>query len=132
MIQPYESCFAFLFELYIKQSQVWETLPRPKMELFVTIGICKVIYFRYFTYSIAKWVSLFALAHYWFLVPFRSMWFQRLTSKTVLFLTISIANAVFWWTMVLGIFYEFLVFCVSSLQSPSCYRCSQLVWGSFR
>ena len=33
----------FLFEVYIKQSQIWDTLPTSKMELFVIKRICKVI-----------------------------------------------------------------------------------------
>ena len=36
--------FAFLFKVYIKESQICDTLPKSKMELFVTIGVCKVIF----------------------------------------------------------------------------------------
>ena len=41
-----ESCFAFLFKVYIKQSQIWDTLPTFKMELFMKISICKVVFYR--------------------------------------------------------------------------------------
>ena len=41
--QMVKSCFAFLSKVYIKYSRISDTLPTSKMELFVTIGIFKVI-----------------------------------------------------------------------------------------
>ena len=41
-----ESCLNCLFKVYIKHSRIWETSPTSKMELFVTIGICEVIFCR--------------------------------------------------------------------------------------
>ena len=38
-----ESCFVFLFKVYINQGRIWKTLPTFKMELCMTIGIRKVI-----------------------------------------------------------------------------------------
>ena len=35
---------AFLYKVYIKESQIWDTLQKSKMELFVTLGIWKVIF----------------------------------------------------------------------------------------
>ena len=43
LLEPCKICSTFLFEVYIKQSQIGDTLPTSKMEIFVTIGICKVI-----------------------------------------------------------------------------------------
>ena len=41
--ESFESFIAFLFKVYIKQSHIWDNLLTYKTELFVTIGICKVI-----------------------------------------------------------------------------------------
>ena len=41
--EPYDSLLAFLLEVSIKQSQIWDTLPTSKMNLFVIKRICKVI-----------------------------------------------------------------------------------------
>ena len=68
--------FAFLFKLYIKESQIWDTLPKSKMELFVTLGTCKVIFCKLVicTYCIALWVCLFSVSS--LPVPFYSRWFH--------------------------------------------------------
>ena len=83
------------------------------MELFVIKCISKVISFRlmilytHFPMSVFICVSL--------LVSFRSWWFHLQTSEMVLFLTVTIANVLLYWAMVLhAVFsYEFLVFFVS-------------------
>ena len=41
-----ESCLSCLLKVHIKHSRIWDTLPTSKMELFETIGICKVIFCR--------------------------------------------------------------------------------------
>ena len=77
-----ESCFGFLFKVYINQSRIWDTQPTSNMELFVTIGICKVIFSRLVILrtqhcpqqNIFICVSLL-------MVPFPSKWFQLQTSE---------------------------------------------------
>ena len=83
--EPYKNCFAFLFKIYVKQSQIWDTLPTSKMKLFVTIGLCKIIFCRlmilytqYCPMSVLICVSLL-------LVSLRSEWFHLQTSEMVLF-----------------------------------------------
>ena len=87
----------FLFKIYIKQSQIWDTLPTFKIEIFVTIVICTVILAWYCTHSIALWVSFLCQL---VLVPFHSRWFHLKISEMLLFVTIAIANVVFFWAMV--------------------------------
>ena len=74
----------------------WHSLPTSKMELFVTIGICKVIFCRLMMlciqYCPVKVSSLLA--------PFCCRWFHLQTSEMVLFVTIAIPNIVFCWVMV--------------------------------
>ena len=97
------------------------TLSTSKMELFVTTGICKVIFSRlkilYTQYCPMNVSSL--------LVPFHSRCFLLKTSEMMLFVTVAIPNVVFCWAIVLG--HEFLVFCVSSLLSSYHYRYFHLV-----
>ena len=97
------------------------TLSTSKMELFVTTGICKVIFSRlkilYTQYCPMNVISL--------LVPFHSRCFHLKTSEMMLFVTVAIPNVVFCWAIVLG--HEFLVFCVSSLLSSYRYRYFHLV-----
>ena len=100
------------------------------MELFVTIGICKVIlcrlitlYIQYYLMSVFICVSLLP-------VLFCSRWFHQQLSEVVLFVAIFIANVIFYWEMVLHTLFlpvNFLFFCVSSLLSSSCYRWFQVV-----
>ena len=95
---------AFLFYLKytgIKETQIWDTLGTSKMELFVTIGICKVIscrlimlYTQYCPMSVFIWVSSL-------LVPFNFRWLHLQPSEMVVLVTTTVANIVFYWTMVL-------------------------------
>ena len=124
------SCFAFLFKVYINQRRIWDNLPTSKIELFVTIGICKVIfrrlmilYTQYCPMSVFNCVSSLRF-------PFFSRLFHLQTSEMVLFLTITIANVAFYWAMVLHVQFlpmNFLLFCVSLFLSPSQYRCFLVV-----
>ena len=68
--------FTFLFKVYIKENQIWDALPKSKMELFVTLGTCKVIFCKLMicTYCIALWVCLFCVSS--LPVPFYSRWFH--------------------------------------------------------
>ena len=103
MHKPYESCFVVLFKVYIKQSQIWDTLPTSKMEFFVTIGICKVTSCRLitlYTYELCCPMSAFICVSS-LLVAFRFRWFHLKTSEMVLFVKITIVKVVFYWTMVL-------------------------------
>ena len=85
-----ESCFSLLMKVYIKQSEICDTLPRFKMGLFPTIGICKVI--------ICRLMILYTKsACYWFHSILTC--FHLKTSEKVLFVTIAIAYAVFYWIM---------------------------------
>ena len=67
------------------------------------------------------------------LAPFRFRWFHLQTSEMVLLMTITIADVVFYWVIVLQTVssYEFVVFCVSLLLTPSHYRWFHLVPGSY-
>ena len=67
------------------------------------------------------------------LVPFRSRWFHLQLSEMVIFVTIAIANVVFYWAVLLHAVssYEFLVFYVNSLLSLSRSRWFHLVPGGF-
>ena len=115
--------FAFLFKVYIKETQIWDTLPKSKMELFVTLGIfCKVIFWKLMicVHSIALWVCLFCVSS--LPVPFYSgclhanIWDGAFCDNNY-----CIANVVFYWAMVLHVqflFMNFLFFCVSLWLSP--------------
>ena len=89
----------FLFKVYTKQSRIWVTLATSKMELFVTIGICKVIFCRLVLYTqycpMIVFISVSSLQ-----VPFCSRSFHRQTPEMVLFVTITNANVPFYLTMV--------------------------------
>ena len=89
----------FLFKVYTKQSRIWVTLATSKMELFVTIGICKVIFCRLVLYTqycpMIVFISVSSL-----LVPFCSRSFHRQTPEMVLFVTLTNANVPFYLTMV--------------------------------
>ena len=129
-----ESCFTFLFKVYVKHSQIWETLPTSKMEHFVAIDVCKVIFFRLMIrYTQYCRTSVFICVSS-LLVPFCSRRFHQQASKMVLCVTRTIANAVFYWVMVLHI--QFLsmnfLFFVSVrcwVHLASVFRYSQLVPG---
>ena len=68
--------FAFLVKVYTKESQIWDTFPKSRMEFFVTLGICEVIFWKLLicTHSIALWVCLFCVSS--LTVPFYSGWFH--------------------------------------------------------
>ena len=111
--KPYDSCLAFLFEVSIKQSQIWDTLPTSKMELSLIKHIFKVISCRlmilYTQYCPMSFFICLSLQ-----VSFCSRWFHLQTSKMVLFGTITIANVVFYLVIELHMVpsYEFLIFSV--------------------
>ena len=117
-----------MFKVYIKQSRIWETLSTSKMELFVTLVICKVIfcrlmilYMQYCPMSVFICVSLL-------LVPYCSRWFHLQTSELVLLITM--ATVVFYWAMTLHVQFlpiNFLVFLCQFITNPSCYRWFQIV-----
>ena len=100
------------------------------MELFVTIGIYKVIFCRlmilYTQYcSMSAFICVSSLP-----APFCSRWFHLQASEMVFFVTITIVNVVFYWAMVLHVRFlpmNFLFFCVGSLLSTSRYRWFQVV-----
>ena len=122
--------------MYEAELDLGDILLTYKMELFVTICLLKVTfcrlmisYIQYCPMSIFSCVSLL-------LVPFRCRWFHLKTSEMVLFVTIAIPNAVFYWAMVLHAvsYYEFLVFLcqfvvesISLKAAPSCFRWFQVV-----
>ena len=96
-----KSCFAFFSKVY--HSRIWDTLPTSKMEFFVTIGIYKVLFCRlmilYTQYScISVFIFVSSLP-----APFRSRWFHLQASEMVFFVTITFANVVFYWVMVLHV-----------------------------
>ena len=111
--EPYDSCLAFLFEISIKQSQIWDTLRTSKMELFLIKHIFKVISCRlmilYTQYCPMSFFICLSLQ-----VSFCSSWFHLQTSKMVLFRTITIANVVFYQVIELHAIssYEFIIFSV--------------------
>ena len=111
--EPYDSCLAFLFEISIKQSQIWDTLRTSKMELFLIKHIFKVISCRlmilYTHYCPMSFFICLSLQ-----VSFCSRWFHLQTSKMVLFGTITIANVVFYQVIELHAIssYEFIIFSV--------------------
>ena len=115
----------FYLKYYKKQSQTWDIFSTSKLELFVKIGICKIIFCRlmilYTSYE-CQFVTGF--------IPFQV---NLQTSKIFLFVTIAIPNVVFCQAMVLQAQFfrmNFLLFCVSSLLSPYRSRWFQLVPGS--
>ena len=96
-----EVVLLFYLSVYIRQSKIRDTLPTSKMELLVTIGICKVICSRLMILYTQYCLMGFFVCVSWLLVPFRRGWFHLQTSEMVLFVKITIAKVVFYWTMVL-------------------------------
>ena len=95
-------CF-FIKSIYMKHSRIWDTLPTFKMELFMTTAIYKVIFCRlmslYAQYSsMSVLICVSSL-----LASFCPRWFHLQASEMVLFVTITIANVVFYWEMVLHV-----------------------------
>ena len=84
----FESCCAFLFKVYIRPNRIQDTVPTSKMELFVKIGIYKLIFCR-LLYTQHCPVSFLCVSP--LLFPFRSRCFQQQISEMVLFVTIAIA-----------------------------------------
>ena len=96
-----EVVLLFYLSVYIRQSKICDTLPTSKMELLVAIGICKVICSRLMILYTQCCLMGFFVCVSWLLVPFRRGWFHLQTSEMVLFVKITIAKVVFYWTMVL-------------------------------
>ena len=95
-----EVVLLFYLSVYIRQSKIRDTLPTSKMELLVTIGICKVICSRLMILYTQCCLMGFFVCVSWLLVPFRRGWFHLQTSEIVLFVKITIAKVVFYWAMV--------------------------------
>ena len=145
--EPYGNCHVFLFEVYIKQSQIWDTLPTSKMELFVIKRICKVISCRLVILYTQYCPMNFFVCHYRVHSVLGDFTCKNL--KILLVVAITIANVVFYWTIVfdaqfLPMNFSFLVSFVAEsilLQVvppcsrwfqvvPACSRCIQLLLGS--
>ena len=95
-----EVVLLFYLSVYIRQSKICDTLPTSKMELLVAIGICKVICSRLMILYTQCCLMGFFICVSWLLVPLRRGWFHLQTSEMVLFVKITIAKFVFYWTMV--------------------------------
>ena len=95
-----EVVLLFYLSVYIRQSKICDTLPTSKMELLVAIGICKGICSRLMILYTQCCLMGFFVCVSWLLVPFRRGWFHLQTSEMVLFVKITIAKFVFYWTMV--------------------------------
>ena len=114
----------------MKHSRIWDTLLISNVELFVTIGIYKVIFCRlmtsYIPYSpMSVFICVSSL-----LVPFCSRWFHLQALEMMFFVTITIANVVFYWVMVLHVQFlpmNLFFFCVSLLMNQTCSRLFQVV-----
>ena len=96
-----EVVLLFYLSVYIRQSKICDTLPTSKMELLVAIGICKAICSRLMILYTQCCLMGFFICVSWLLVPLRRGWFHLQTSEMVLFVKITIAKVVFYWTMVL-------------------------------
>ena len=86
----------FYLKYIYETSRIWDTLPTSKMELFMTIGIYKVIFCRltilYTHYcSMSVFICVNSLS-----ALFCSRWFNLQASEMVLFATVTIANVVFY------------------------------------
>ena len=95
-----EVVLLFYLSVYIRQSKICDTLPTSKMELLVAIGICKVICSRLMILYTQCCLMGFFICVSWLLIPLRRGWFHLQTSEMVLFVKITIAKFVFYWTMV--------------------------------
>ena len=95
-----EVVLLFYLSVYIRQSKICDTLPTSKMELLVAIGICKVICSRLMILYTQCCLMGFFICVSWLLVPLCRGWFHLQTSEMVLFVKITIAKFVFYWTMV--------------------------------
>ena len=87
----------------MKHSRIWDTFPTSKMRLFVTIDIYKVtfcwliiLYTHYCSMSVFICVSSLP-------APFCSRCFHLQASERGFFVTITIANVIFYWAMVLHV-----------------------------
>ena len=95
-----EVVLLFYLSVYIRQSKICDTLPTSKMEFLVAIGICKAICSRLMILYTQCCLMGFFICVSWLLVPLRRGWFHLQTSEMVLFVKITIAKFVFYWTMV--------------------------------
>ena len=94
----------------MKYSRVWDTFPTSKIEPFVTICIYKVIFCRlkilYTQYcSTGVFICVSSLA-----APFCSRQLHPQASEMVFFVTITIANVIFYWAMVLHVHFLLMNF----------------------
>ena len=119
-------------------TQILKTaLPTSKMELFVTIGICKVVFCRLIILYVHYWhsMSVFFVCQ----LVAGSRWFHLQTSEMLPFVTIASA-IVFYWLMILhapvlpmNFFFlcQFVPESISLKVVPDCSRWFQLVPGGF-
>ena len=104
-----------LFKVYVKQSWIWDTLPTCKIELFVTMGIFKVIFCRLMIlYTQYSPMSFFSVpASYWFhSVPSGYTW-KHLRWHSFWQWLLLILYSIEQWYYTHSLFYGFLVFFVS-------------------
>ena len=81
----------------MKHSRIWDTLSTSKLKIFVTIGIYNVIFLNECLY-LCQFVTGFILPQ---VIP---------ASETVFFVTITIANLIFYWAIVLHVQFLFMNF----------------------
>ena len=118
-------------------SRIWDTFPTSKMEHFLTIGIYIVIFCRLMiSYTLDSPMSLYICVSL-LLVPYCSRWFHLQASEMVLFITITIANVLFYWAMMLHVQFlpmKFFLLCQFVTESISLQvsgsRWFQVVLGS--
>ena len=86
------------------QSWIWYTLPTSKIGLFLTKFVDKDIFsWQLVIYTQHHFMSFFLSCVSLFLVPYSSMLFHLQRSELELFITIAIANVVFYWATVLHV-----------------------------
>ena len=85
------------------QSWIWYTLPTCKIGLFLTKFVDKDIFsWQLVIYTASLYEFLLSCVSL-FLVPYSSMFFHLQISELELFITIAIANVVFYWATVLHV-----------------------------
>ena len=132
-----ESCYAFSFEVYTKaepvlghSANIFVAIAIFIFTIFIVIVIFIIVLFCKLMILYTQYYPMSAFCVSLLLVSFHSRWFYLQTAELMFFLTIAIANAVFCWAMVLHAQFppmNFLLFCVSTLQSTSRYRQFYLV-----
>ena len=111
----------------MKHRHIWDTLLTSEMEFFVKIGIYKVIFYRLMIlYTVFLYECLYLCQFVTGSIPS-----QVGPSSNGVFVTITIANVVFYWAMVSHVQFLSMNFIFVSLQVvPARSRWFQLVLGS--